>query len=283
MRLIHRGYCCSRIIHTIEFGLQTDLPSYCFTIAAYDMEERSDQIPTETGDTELVELQNALEYRFKRPELLIQALTHKSHAHENRLKDNERLEFLGDAILQFIISDILVRNYPELPEGMLSKFRAVLVSESGLSRLAKKLQLGRYLFIGKGEEITGGREKNSILADTLEALFASIFLDSQESSGIIVIARVIQNLFVDEIINAEKTYTSVDHKTDFQEFVQKKRLGALQYKVIAERGPDHNKEFITALLVANEIYGIGRGRSKKTAEQNAAINAFEKIKERYDD
>lgn len=227
-------------------------------------------------------LQEKLGYHFDCIQHLVQALTHKSYAHEHKLENNERLEFLGDAILQFVISDYLMNSYPDLPEGMLSKFRAVLVSENGLSNLAKKIDLGRYLLIGKGEEITGGREKNSILSDTLEAIFCAIFLDSSKNQGITAITDIIQSLFTDEIKTAEKTFSSVDYKTDFQEFVQKKKLGALNYKVIEESGPDHNKEFVTALMIANEIFGIGKGKSKKISEQNAAINAFKKIKEQYD-
>jgi ribonuclease-3 len=227
-------------------------------------------------------LQKKLDYHFNDLQLLIQALTHKSYAHEHKLDNNERFEFLGDAILQFVISDNLMMGYPELPEGMLSKFRAVLVSENGLSTMAKKIDLGPHILIGKGEEITGGREKNSILSDTLEAIFCAVFLDSREQHGIKSISSLIRSLFNDEMKAAEKTFASVDYKTDFQEFVQKKKLGALNYKVIEESGPDHNKEFVTALMIANEIFGIGKGKSKKISEQNAAINAFKKIKEQYD-
>lgn len=231
---------------------------------------------------DLAGLQKKLGYNFNSIDHLVHALTHKSYAHEHKLENNERLEFLGDAILQFVISDYLMSNYPQLPEGMLSKFRAVLVSENGLSNLARKIDLGRYLLIGKGEEITGGREKSSILSDTLEAIICAIFIDSREKEGVSAVSVIIRSLFAKEIKAAEKTFSSVDYKTDFQEFVQKKKLGALNYKVIEESGPDHNKEFVTALMIANEIFGIGKGKSKKISEQNAAINAFKKIKERYD-
>ena len=231
---------------------------------------------------DLEELQQKLGYPFQNINYLVQALTHKSYAHEHKQDNNERFEFLGDAILQFVISDYLMKNYPDLPEGMLSKFRAVLVSENGLSALAKKIELGRFVLIGKGEEITGDREKNSILSDTLEALFCAVFLDSRENEGVERVTHIIKSLFSEEIKTAEKTFSTVDYKTDFQEFVQKQKLGALNYKVIEESGPDHNKEFVTALMIANEIFGIGKGKSKKISEQNAAINAFEKIKDQYD-
>ncbi|MBU2644557.1 ribonuclease III [bacterium] len=233
-------------------------------------------------EVDLEELQQRIGHRFLNTEYLIQALTHKSYAHEHKLENYERFEFLGDAILQFVISDFLMINYPDLPEGMLSKFRAVLVSEGGLSNLAKQIDLGRFILIGKGEEITGGREKSSILADTMESIFCAIFLDSRDQYGIDRVSEIIQTLFTEEIKVAEKTFPTVDYKTDFQEFVQKRKLGAPNYKVIEETGPDHNKEFVTALMIANEIFGIGKGKSKKISEQNAAINAFKKIKERYD-
>jgi ribonuclease-3 len=224
-------------------------------------------------------LQQKIRYSFKNARLLIQALTHKSFAHENDQKNNERLEFLGDAILQFVMSDHLMSNYPDLPEGMLSKFRAVLVSEKGLSRLAQKIDLGRYLFIGKGEEITGGREKNSILSDALEALFSAVYLDSKSEHGVVIVTEMIKTLFSDEIERAEETFASIDYKTDFQEYVQKNKLGTLSYKVVEERGPDHDKEFVTALLVDDKLFGIGTGKSKKISEQHAAVDAFKRLKE----
>ena len=173
--------------------------------------------------SQLVSLQENIGYRFENEQLLVQALTHKSYAHEHKIDDNERFEFLGDAILQFLMSDHLVSQYPELSEGLLSKFRAVLVSEAGLSKLARKIDLGHYLFIGKGEETTGGREKKSILSDALEALLSAIYLDSKQSHGVGEIRRIIEELFRSEIIDAEQTYTTIDYKTDLQELVQKKQ------------------------------------------------------------
>jgi ribonuclease III len=239
---------------------------------------RSEQNSTE----KITILQNTIGYAFKDLNYLILALTHKSYAHEQKIADNERLEFLGDAILQFVISDHLMREYPELPEGMLSKFRSVLVSEKGLSLIAGKIGLGSYVRIGKGEESTGGRDKKSILADALEALISAVYLDSQSEFGIEKTKGVVLKLFHEDIIVAEKTFTTVDYKTDIQEFVQKNKLGELSYKVIEEIGPDHDKEFVTALLISDLVYGVGRGKSKKMSEQNAAINAFDKIKEESD-
>jgi len=231
----------------------------------------------------LQELQNRIGYFFKDQGQLSLALTHKSFAHEQKANDNERLEFLGDAILQFIISDYLMHKYPDLPEGMLSKFRSVLVSESGLSVIANKIELGSFILIGKGEESTGGREKKSILADALEALISAVYLDSRVPFGVEKTKEVILNLFMDDIRLAEKTFATIDYKTDIQEYVQKNKLGELSYKVIEEIGPDHDKEFVTALMVSDQVYGVGRGKSKKTSEQNAAIHAFEKLREKSED
>ncbi|PCI23976.1 MAG: ribonuclease III [SAR324 cluster bacterium] len=224
------------------------------------------------------DLEETLKYQFQNPQLLIQALTHKSYAHEHQRENNERFEFLGDAILQFVTSDYLMSRYPEHSEGMLSKFRAVLVSEKGLSVVAKKIDLGRFLLIGKGEEVTGGREKSSILSDALEAILASIFLDSKETHGVTKIAEIIHKLFDPEISNAEKTFATIDYKTDLQEFVQKNKLGELKYKIIEELGPDHDKEFVTALTINDQVFGVGRGKSKKISEQNAAIASFKQLK-----
>ncbi len=234
----------------------------------------------EDAPEKLDKLQQTIAYKFADIRLLIQALTHKSFAHENDQENNERLEFLGDAILQFVMSDHLMNNYPDLPEGMLSKFRAVLVSEKGLSKLAQKINLGHYLFIGKGEEITGGRAKSSILSDALEALFSAVYLDSKKDNGVEIVARMIKTLFAEEIEKAEETFATVDYKTDFQEYVQKNKLGTLVYKVIEERGPDHDKEFVTALMVGDQIFGVGTGKSKKMSEQHAAIDAFKKLRNR---
>ena len=235
-----------------------------------------------TSAEKLILLQDSIGYTFVDLNHLILALTHKSYAHENNIDDNERLEFLGDAILQFIISDHLVREYPELPEGMLSKFRSVLVSEKGLSVIAGKLELGTYLQIGKGEESTGGRDKKSILADALEALISAIYLDSRTEFGVEKTKEVVLKLFHEDIIVAEKTFSTVDYKTDIQEYVQKNKLGELSYQVIEEIGPDHDKEFVTALMVSDQVVGVGRGKSKKMSEQNAAVDAFDKIKEESD-
>lgn len=230
---------------------------------------------------ELEELQSKFDYQFKDISFLYQALTHKSFSNENQQKkfpNNERMEFLGDAVLQFVISDILVESYPELSEGELSKFRAVLVSENGLASLAEKINLGKFLLMGRGEILTGGRGKKSILADAFEALIAAIFLDSKTNAASDISSQVVGNFFLEAIEKAESTFAFIDNKTDLQEFVQKEKYGTLEYRILEETGPDHDKEFLTAVFVNNEEYGRGKGKSKKISEQRAAIEALKKIK-----
>lgn len=226
-------------------------------------------------------LQSTVGYRFKNVELLERALCHKSYAHEKKVENNERLEFLGDAVLQFVMSDQLMTLFPLLSEGFLSKFRAVLVSEKGLSKVAKQIELGQFLRIGKGEEMTGGRKKPSILSDAMEALFAAVYLDSKEKAGASEVSQMIVRLFKSEIKEAEKTFSSVDYKTDLQEYVQKNKCGDLVYQVLSETGPDHAKQFKIAILIRGKQFGTGMGRSKKAAEQEAAVAALQQLKGKY--
>jgi len=223
------------------------------------------------------ELEDKLGYQFKKPSYLDQALTHKSFANENNLQNNERFEFMGDAVLQFVISEYLMIHYPDLTEGMMSKFRAVLVSEKGLNIIAKQIDLGKYIHIGKGEATTGGRGKKSILADTLEAVFASVYLDSQKEHGISKVKEMILRLFDEEFKKSEKTFSKTDFKTDLQELVQKQNLGEIQYRVIEEFGPDHDKEFVSTVFVDEKELGTGRGKSKKISEKAAAMIAIKTL------
>ncbi|MGK0288894.1 MAG: ribonuclease-3 [bacterium] len=232
----------------------------------------------------LNELESKFQYQFSEKKILIQALTHKSFANENpeiSKDNNERLEFLGDAVLQLVISDILMEMYPHLSEGQLSKFRAVLVSEVGLCKIASRIQLGEYVFIGKGEELSGGRNKKSILSDTLEALLAAIFLDSKKETGTSTVYNIILLFFLEEIKIAEQIFSNVDFKTDLQELVQCFKLGSLLYQLDKEEGPDHDKEFYTTVVINGETLGCGQGKSKKLSEQNAATEALKKLREVY--
>ena len=221
-----------------------------------------------------------LGYKFEDKSILREALTHKSYLSletEKKILNNERLEFLGDAILDLIISEMLMDNYPKLDEGSLSKFRASLVSESGLKKQALALDLGNCLLLGRGEEITGGRNKASLLANTFEALMAAIYLDSREKFGINKISIIIQNLFMPHLPNDAKNFITRDFKSELQEHVQKIFGIASTYKLVEETGPDHEKEFTMAVFIKEKEYARGRGASKKIASQLAAERALQKI------
>ncbi|HEY3346440.1 MAG TPA: ribonuclease III [Nitrospirota bacterium] len=227
---------------------------------------------------DLKELEEKLLYRFKDPGLLRQALTHKSYANEHRLGaigHNERLEFLGDTVLDFITSDIIMRVCPESPEGELSKLRAIVVSETNLSFVARNLSLGSYLLLGRGEEQTGGRAKSSLLANAVEAILAAIYIDG----GMAEAYRVVREKFEDEIIELAANGQVFDYKTVLQEKSQS-RFGMLpKYTVTGETGPDHMKVFEVEIEAGGQILGRGTGKSKKEAEQMAAGEALRAIKE----
>lgn len=218
----------------------------------------------------LADIEVRIAHRFANRELLERALTHKSHANENRvLSHNERLEFLGDAVLNLVISEYLMTNCPDSTEGDLSRLRAALVSELALSVIAREIGLGAYLFLGKGEEQTGGRDKDSLLANSLEALIAAVYLDAGHAAVEQFVIR-----FFDEMIR--KTCASrgtLDYKTELQELCQERLKTLPEYRVVSEAGPDHKKQFTVELTIKGEIHGRGTGRSKKEAEQNAAMEA----------
>jgi ribonuclease-3 len=219
-----------------------------------------------------------LDYRFRDEGLLRLALTHKSYCNEHPGEapaDNERLEFLGDAVLDFVVSDLIMERYPDHAEGELSKIRASLVRETGLAKIARDLGLGHLLRIGKGEAKSGGREKNSILADALEALLAAIYLDSRAEAGLAEITAVIRALFSERVAQAEQSLRYADHKTELQEMVQKRYKDTVTYEIIREAGPDHEKHFEVAVSFHETVFGRGTGRSKKEAEQAAAREALE--------
>jgi len=223
---------------------------------------------------------NRLDYKFENPTILRQALTHKSFLASEALEDsndNERFEFLGDAILDLIISEMLMENFPKLEEGGLSKFRASLVSESGLKKQAIELNLGDCLLLGRGEEITGGRKKTSLLANTFEALMAAIYLDSRKKYGIDKISYIIRNLFLPHLPNDAEGFITRDFKSELQEYVQKIFGIASTYKLVEETGPDHEKEFTMAVFIKEKEYGRGKGASKKMASQIAAEKGLQQI------
>lgn len=230
------------------------------------------------NEPDFQELSRRLDYRFRDLSLFWRALTHKSYANENPGRsegDNERLEFLGDAVLEFVISNMLMEAFPHHSEGELSKIRASLVSEPSLAAIARELELGRQLLMGKGEIKSGGPEKNSILSDGLEAILAAVYLDSREPEGVQAIARVIHSLFQDRIRAAEQDAGSSDYKTKLQEMVQNRYKDTVEYIIVQEAGPDHEKQFVAAVTFRQTEFGRGAGRSKKQAEQAAAKQALD--------
>lgn len=224
----------------------------------------------------LEQLTERLQYQFCNIDLLKQACTHKSFANEqkqSKSQDNERLEFLGDAVLDLVISDMLMDSFPDLPEGGLTKLRAGLVSETGLSKIAQAIDLGEFLLLGKGEELTGGRKKNSILSSSLEAVVAAIYLDTR-AEGIGPVKVVIERLFQEQFPTDVSAFFSHDFKTELQELVQKRFHTVIQYKLLKASGPDHQKKFEVTAVVVDQEYGRGVGTSKKQAEQRAAAAAL---------
>ena len=223
---------------------------------------------------QLKELQKKLNYNFKKPELLIMALTHSSYANENkkdRLASNERLEFLGDSILSLVVAELIYKHKSNIPEGQMTKLRAELVCEKNLAALAQTIDLGSYIILGRGEDKGGGRFRPSILADTMEALLAAIYLDS----GLKHVSSFIKKrLFKDTKDTKEIQFEITDYKTTLQELIQTKPGQALSYHVVKESGPDHMKTFTVEVHLNGKHYGIGTGKSKKEAEQAAAMSAL---------
>lgn len=223
-----------------------------------------------------------LGYAFTDPALAELALTHTSYSNENPHKapqHNERLEFLGDAVLDFVVSDLLMARYPALPEGDLSKMRAGLVSENALAEIARHLELGPHLRMGRGEEQSGGREKDSILANALEALVAAVYLDSAPRRGIAAVQEVLRSLFEPRLEEAGQPRRLADFKTELQELVQSRYRDTVHYVITQESGPDHEKQFEAAVMFRERELGRGSGRSKKQAEQKAARLALERMRQ----
>ena len=222
------------------------------------------------------ELEKKLNYTFRDPALLSEALCHSSYANEHRsahLNSNERLEFLGDSVLGFVTAEFLFVQHPDLPEGDLTRIRAVLVCEQSLYEVAKKLDLGRYLKLGRGEEAGGGRQRTSILADATEAVFAAVYLDG----GIVAASALIHRLLLDAEREEAVEERRRDYKTALQELVQRQADQVLTYRMVGEEGPDHAKTFVAEVLLNGEPLGRGSGHSKKEAEQAAARSALESL------
>jgi ribonuclease III len=213
------------------------------------------------------------------PALLERALTHRSYAYEHGgLPTNERLEFLGDSVLGLVVTDTLFRSHPELPEGQLAKLRAAVVNMRALADVGRELALGDYVRLGRGEEATGGRDKSSILADTLEAVLGAVYI----GQGLDAAARLVHRLFDPLIDEAATLGAGLDWKTSLQELTATAALGVPEY-VVTETGPDHEKIFSAVVQVGGEPYGGGTGRSKKEAEQEAAATAWRHLRSQLPD
>ena len=220
------------------------------------------------------DLETAIGYRFRNIQLLQNALTHSSYANErwhNSLLSNERLEFLGDSVLGMLVAEYLFRNFPDRPEGELTRMRADMVCEQSLAAVANRFGLGEHLLLGHGEEQGGGRTRNSILADAMESVIAACFLDG----GISAALKVVQQFILVEV--PVTRLHNVDYKTQLQELVQQKKNQVLTYTLVGESGPDHDKKFEVEVRLNGAVVGSGVGSSKKRAEQMAACAAIEKL------
>ena len=221
-------------------------------------------------------LDRILGVRFRDASLRQLALTHRSYAFENDLPaNNERLEFLGDAVLGIVVTDMAFREFPEMPEGELAKLRAAIVNMGALADVARDIGLGRFVLLGKGEEMSGGRDKSSILADVIEALLGAIYLDR----GLEAASKLIGRLFRPRMIAYVRGEGERDYKTILQEIASSELHVVPEYR-IRERGPDHQKEFTATVVLAGKEWGVGMGRSKKEAEQQAAHEAYVRLSER---
>lgn len=225
----------------------------------------------------IFELESKLGYKFRDVSYLERALTHLSYSNEQRLKGikvlpNERLEFLGDAVIQIIISEYLFNNYKKHREGALTKMRQRIVCEKTLAKIAAELNVGEYINLGHGEELTNCRERPKILADTLEAIIAAIYLDSKDTTYDTV-RKVVYNLFA-SVLDSDSVEKKSDYKTMLQQLAEQDGASILEYSVIDETGPDHNKIFTVAAFMNNNKVGEGRGRTKRQAEMQAAKMAL---------
>lgn len=222
----------------------------------------------------LLELEQKIKYEFKNKELLKRALTHTSYAYEHNIESNEKLEFLGDSILEFVSSEYLYLNFPKLKEGEMTKVRASVVCENSLYKIAKKLEFGNFLYLGKSELATGGNDRPAILADSIEAIIAAMFMDG----GLEPAKKFIIENLSNEIEIASKNAGQKDYKTVLQEKLQANGDVKIEYTIINETGPDHDKTFEAEVKCNNQKLATGEGKTKKQAEMKAAEKALEIIK-----
>lgn len=225
---------------------------------------------------EYSQLENRIGYEFKNKDFLINALTHTSYANEHKyknIKDNERLEFLGDAVLELVSSEYLYMNMEDMPEGQMTKLRASLVCEPTLAADARSIELQEFIYLGKGEEVTGGRKRDSIISDALEALIGAIFLDG----GIEPAKCFVINFVLNDIENKKLFH---DSKTILQERMNSVKKYNLSYEIVKESGPDHDKIYEAVVKLDNQVIGQGVGHTKKSAEQQAAYHALKTLDKR---
>lgn len=225
----------------------------------------------------VVQIEKQLGLHFRNPSLIIQAFTHSSYVNEHRdkvISDNERLEFLGDAVLELGVSQYLFRTNKQMPEGEMTKLRAAIVCEPSLASFARALQFGRYILLGKGEEQTGGRDRDALLADVFEAFLGALYLDQ----GFDTTLHFLEENVFPKITNGAFSH-AMDYKSQLQELIQQVKHRSVEYKIVEERGPSHDKEFIAKAFIQGEVYGSGIGRTKKEAEQRAAKAALDKYKQ----
>ncbi len=228
------------------------------------------------ADRNRKQLQAALQYKFRDENLLLCALTHKSYANETpgRIEDNQRLEFLGDAVLGCVAAEALMERLPEAPEGILTQRRAALVNEGSLAELAREIDLGAALRLGRGEELSNGRDRSSTLCDAVESVLGAIFLDSGFESA----RRVIRALIADRLDELVDGTHLGDAKGALQEILQSENRAGPSYRLVGEEGPDHAKVFEVEVTVDGRTIAVGRGRSKKEAEKDAAARALKEVR-----
>ena len=223
------------------------------------------------------QLQSELNIVFNNKNLLYQAFTHSSYVNEHRRKlftDNERLEFLGDAVLELSVSKFLFEKYPHMSEGELTKLRASIVCEPSLVIFANELKFGQYVLLGKGEELTGGRERPALLADVFESFVGALYLDQ----GLETVVAFLEKIVFPKVEIGAFSHV-MDFKSQLQEMVQQSNNGVLHYEIVDEKGPAHNRTFVSRVLLNEQELGIGRGKSKKEAEQQAAQSAMQMLKQ----
>lgn len=231
-----------------------------------------------TPEQRVAALEGKLLFAFVDQKLALSALTHKSYTNEHREEgatDNERLEFLGDAVVDLAISHRLMQRFPSATEGELSKLRALIVNEESLARVARQIGLGQMLLLGRGEELTGGRDKNSVLADALEAVIGAVYW----SGGLERTMELIDRLFGEAIAGVADGRSGQDYKTQLQESVQTRLRLSPRYRVVSESGPDHEKVFEVEVTIGSDLYARASGRSKKEAEQAAARQTLRMLEE----